>query len=600
MTVDVKSLVTDNLDLWSSTIKKKNATGRGSSKKTELYGIKKLRELILELAVRGLLVPQDPSDEPASVLLKKISVEKERLVKEKRMKKEKPLPEIGGNELPFALPEKWVWSRMGYLAQYQKGYAFKSKDYLDSGLMITKIQNLSDNNIKKSVFIPQEMGLEFAQYLLNEGDIVMTTVGSWFSAPASAVGRSFLVSKLFDNSLLNQNAVRIRSLKGLESAYLFLCISSPIFKNYLALEAQGTANQASITQTSIKNFLIGVPPKNEQHRIVTKVSELMTLCDQLEQQQENSISTHQILVETLLNTLTQVDNGQDANAETINPANTKQNRFQQAWALIADNFDHLFTTEHSIQQLKQTILQLAVMGKLVPQDPNDEPASVLLEKIAAEKSQLIKDKKIKKQKPLPPIGEEEKPFALPVGWEFCRFFDVNTVKSELVPALDFPNEWQVAPDSIEKNTGRLLENRTVAEVGAKGPNNRFYSGQILYSKIRPSLNKVVIAPYDGLCSADMYPINCATNSDYVLRYMLSENFLCQVRRAENRVKMPKLNLESLGMFIVALPPINEQKLIVTKVNELMTLCDNMLEHINAAQTTQLNLTDAIAEQALTK
>ena len=133
----------------------------------------------------------------------------------------------------------------------------------------------------------------------------------------------------------------------------------------------------------------------------------MALCDQLEQQTEQSLTAHQTLVEALLNTLTQSVNADD---------------FQESWQRIADHFDVLFTTEASIDQLKQTILQLAVMGKLVPQNPSDEPASKLLEKIAEEKAQLIKDKKIKKQKPLPAITDEDKPSALPIGWEIARFY----------------------------------------------------------------------------------------------------------------------------------------------------------------------------------
>ena len=144
-----------------------------------------------------------------------------------------------------------------------------------------------------------------------------------------------------------------------------------------------------------------IPPLAEQHRIVAKVDELMALCDQLEQQQTDSNATHQTLVETLLATLTSA---------------ADQDEFTEAWQRIADHFDTLFTTEQSIDQLKQTILQLAVMGKLVPQDPNDEPASVLLEKIAKEKARLIKEGKIKKQKPLPEISDDEKPFDLPDSW----------------------------------------------------------------------------------------------------------------------------------------------------------------------------------------
>jgi type I restriction enzyme S subunit len=174
-----------------------------------------------------------------------------------------------------------------------------------------------------------------------------------------------------------------------------------------------------------------------------------------------------------------------------------------------------------------------------------------------------------------------------------RFFEPNTVKSELVSARDYPDENQIAPDSIEKDTGRLLFHRTVAESGAIGPNNRFYEGQILYSKIRPSLNKVVVAPYDGLCSADMYPIVCHAHTAYMLKAILSEPFLAQVRLAENRVKMPKLNLESLGLLLIPLPPLPEQHRIVARIDQLMALCDTLEQQIEAATHKQTKLLYAV-------
>lgn len=167
--------------------------------------------------------------------------------------------------------------------------------------------------------------------------------------------------------------------------------------------------QPKLSLNSIKHTCIPIPPLEEQEYIADKVDELMALCDQLEQQTEASIEAHQVLVTTLLDTLT---NSADAD------------ELMQNWARISEHFDTLFTTEESIDQLKQTILQLAVMGKLVPQDPSDEPAAELLKRIAEEKAQLVKEKKIKKQKALPPIAEDEKPFELPSGWEWCRLDDI--------------------------------------------------------------------------------------------------------------------------------------------------------------------------------
>jgi hypothetical protein len=177
------------------------------------------------------------------------------------------------------------------------------------------------------------------------------------------------------------------------------------FGEGIARQGAGGA-QPNISKVKIENTTVPLPPTAEQHRIVTKVYELMALCDQLEQQQTDSNDTHQTLVSVLLAALTSAADAKES---------------AKTWQRITDHFDTLFTTEASIDKLKQTILQLAVMGKLVPQGHNDEPASALLEKIAKEKKRLFKEGKIKKQKPLPEIGEGEEPFELPKGWMWTRF-----------------------------------------------------------------------------------------------------------------------------------------------------------------------------------
>lgn len=166
---------------------------------------------------------------------------------------------------------------------------------------------------------------------------------------------------------------------------------------------QSGTSVPAINQSVIGNIVIALPSEYMQARIVAKVEELMSLCDQLEQQSLTSTDAHQQLVETLLATLTDSQNAE---------------QFAENWTRISQHFEILFTTEASIDALKQTILQLAVMGKLVPQDPNDEPASELLKRIELEKAQLLKEGKIKKQKLLPPVSDEEKPFELPQGWEW--------------------------------------------------------------------------------------------------------------------------------------------------------------------------------------
>jgi len=271
---------------------------------TEKKNIKSLRETILQLAVKGKLTAkwreENPSLENASELLKRIEAEKQQLIAEKKIKKEKPLPIIEDKDKPYNLPESWVLCRLGEIAMFQKGYAFKSANYLDEGIMITKIKNLTDGNTINSVYVDIKRKEEFEQYVLLAKDIVMTTVGSWFSSPVSAVGRSFIISDMFHNSLLNQNAVRIRFWNILEPIFFYSCINTPSFKKYLVEEAQGTANQASITQASIKSFIIGIPPVKEQQAIVEKVNSLMALCDELEQEVDNSQSQIEQLMQSCL------------------------------------------------------------------------------------------------------------------------------------------------------------------------------------------------------------------------------------------------------------------------------------------------------------
>lgn len=582
----VQKLITDNIAIWSSAVKEKSTVGRGSSKKIDLYGIKKLRELILELAMRGLLVPQDPDDESADVICIKISSEREQLISTKKIKDRKLFLEISSEDEPFKLPKGWIFKRFSEVLDFSGGSqppkSVFSDIEIDGYVQLIQIRDLGPN--PQPVYVPEEM----VSKLCTTDDIMIGRYGA-------SVGKVFWGK----NGAYNVALIKLHNdIKIYDNSFLFNLMISPIGQSLFSGISRSA--QAGFSKDDIAPKVIPIPPLKEQHRIVAKVDELMALCDQLEQQTEASISAHQILVQTLLGTLT---NTSDRNGLTTKDGGNAENAGEifganQAWARITEHFDTLFTTEWSIDQLKQTILQLAVMGKLVPQNPNDEPASVLLKKIATEKAKLIKEGKIKKQKTLSPITEDEKPFELPAGWEWVRFGNLVNIKAELVRPEEFQDCDQVAPDSIEKGTGKLLFRRTVAESGIRGPNSRFYKGQIIYSKIRPSLSKAIIAEFDGLCSADMYPLDAMVNSQHLLKLMLSEVFLIQVRAAENRIKMPKLNIESLSNIIVPLAPEKMQSMIVDIVEIQMTLCDTLKTHINTAQITQLRLADAMAEQAI--
>lgn len=568
----VDRLITDNLGAWSSAVKTKSAAGRGTRKKLELYGIKKLRGLILELAVRGSLVPQDPNDEPAFVLLKKLAIEKSKLVKEGKVKKQKKLSEITEDEKYCVLPNSWEWSRLGVVTNYGITDKAEPGDVNRETwvLELEDVEKETSRLLQKIRYSEKQFQSSKNRFFKN--DVIYGKLRPYLDKVIVAD----------EDGVCTTEMMPVRGYFNISASYLRLVMKSPNFIMYADDSTHGMSLPRLGTDKA-RMALFPIAPYDEQQRIVAKADELMALCDQLEQQIEASNSAHQTLVQTLLGALTNTN---------------ERDGFDQAWTRIAVHFDTLFTTEWSIDQLKQTILQLAVMGKLVPQVPNDEPASVLLKKIATEKAKLIKDGKIKKQKLLSPITDDEKLFELPEGWEWVRFGNLVNFKAALVKPEEFQDFDQVAPDSIEKGTGKLLFRRTVAESGIRGPNSRFYQGQIIYSKIRPSLSKVIIAEFDGLCSADMYPLDALINSQYLLKIMLSEAFLIQVRAAENRIKMPKLNIESLSNILVPLAPEKLQNGIVNIVETQMTLCDALKTQINSSQTMQLKLADSLTEQAV--
>ena len=165
--------------------------------------------------------------------------------------------------------------------------------------------------------------------------------------------------------------------------------------------------------------------------------------------------------------------------------------------------------------------------------------------------------------------DDEIPFDLPKSWEWVRFFSVVDIATNLVRPEEYADYMHIAPDNIEKATGTLFECHTVQQDKVSSPNHLFYKGQIIYSKIRPLLRKAVIAPFDGLCSADMYPLNTAINRKYFLKYMLSDAFNLQVATAmSSRVKMPKINQDELSKILIPIPPMQEQERIVSKIEEL--------------------------------
>lgn len=579
-------VITDNLNLWTSVLLTKSTAGRSNGGRVEAYGIKKLRELILELAVRGKLVPQDPDDEPASVLLGKIAIERKRLAKEGNIKKPKELPEISAEERPFVLPRGWGYVRLNDLGEWGAG-ATPSRsrhDYYGGDIPWFKSGELVDDYISESEELVTELALKETSLRYNKpGDVLIAMYGA-------TIGKTSILNFA---ATTNQAVCACTPFNGFANIFLLTLLKA--YKNRFVEQGAGGA-QPNISREKIIATVIALPPTAEQHRIVAKVDELMALCDQLEQQQTNSIEAHQTLVETLLGTLTSA---------------ASHKEFAAAWTRIADHFDTLFTTEQSIDQLKQTILQLAVMGKLVPQEPNDEPASVLLDEVAREKERLVKKGLLKKEKPLPPVTDEEMTFRLPNGWAWSKF----GVIAEFINgdrSKNYPNRSEYVDDGVAwintghiEPSGRLTThdmNFISREKFDSLNSGKIRKGDLVYCLRGATFGKTAfVEPYEeGAIASSLMIIRpfILGLTKYIFQYLVSPFGKQQLFRFDNGSAQPNLSAGNVMLYVFPLPPLAEQHRIVAKVDELMALCDALKARLAAAQTTQIHLADAIVEQAV--
>jgi type I restriction enzyme S subunit len=529
-------------------------------------GVARLRELILTLAVQGKLVAQDPKDEPASELLKKIRAEKDRLIAEGKIKRDKPLAEIAEEEKPFALPLGWEWVRFGDAAINRDGERIpvsssdrdnraKTYDYYGASGVIDKID-----------------GFLFDKTLLLIGE-----------DGANLINRSTPIAFLAHGKYwVNNHAHVIDTTHPELMTYLALFINAISLEPYVTGTAQPKMNQAKLN-----SIVIALPPLAEQSRIVTRIEELMRLCDALEAKGQLEATQHAQLVSTLLATLT--------DSET--PA-----QLTESWHRIATHFDLLLDRPDAVDALEQTILQLAVRGLLVPQDPQDEPASALLKKIRAEKDKLILEGKIKRDKPLPPIAEDEQPFALPQGWNWVRFPDVCAISGGATPSKAVPQNWEgsipwVSPKDMKVPQIADAQDH-VSDAAVRGSLSLIPSGSLLM------VVRGMILAHSFPVAETLAPVTI--NQDMkaltpfepaVLSFLA---LLCRGMKPEilaliDRSSHGTCKLESPKIFgmLIPLPPLAEQSRIVTRLAQLRHLCSDLRQRLSASQSTQAHLAEAL-------
>ena len=518
-------------------------------------GVARLRELILTLAVQGKLVPQDPADEPASVLLQKIRAEKDRLIAEGKIKRDKPLAEIAEEEKPFGLPQGWEWVRLGTVATISTGK-------LDANAAVTDGQF--------PFFTCSQTPLKIDKYSFDCPAVLLAGNGDFnlkhYTGKFDAYQRTYVIEPVL-----------------LDLRFLYFTMSKYIGE--LTKNQRGSAIPY-LKLGDITDPLIPLPPLPEQSRIVTRVEELMRLCDALEVKGQLQAAQHAQLVSTLLGTLT---------------ASATPDELADHWQRVAQHFDLLAGRPEAIDALEQTLLQLAVRGLLVPQDPQDEPASALLQKIRTEKDRLIATGQIKQGKPLPPITDEEKPFELPVGWEWGRLEQLS------IAIVDCPHS---TPKFVE--SGRLCLDTNSFKQGVLLPHKlRFVDestfvernarlapqpGDLVFAR-EGSVGESILIP-DGVdaCLGQrvmLFRFSTQVSKEFVRLAISSTSFLDALLAMHKGIGAKHVNVGDMRNAVIPLPPLPEQSRIVTRVAALRRLCADLRQRLAERQSVQARLAEAL-------
>ena len=485
-----------------------------------------LRASILQYAMEGKLVKQNPDDEPAVTLLDKIKTEREELVKEGKLKKPRKVQSTEDEDFKFDIPNSWSWCRLGNIIYHLTDGAHKTPKYIDTkdGIPFLSVKDISSGKIDltNTKFISQETH-EVLSKRCNpqKGDILLTKVGT--------TGIPVIVDTDIKFDLFVSVALLKFDDKLIDAKYFKYLLESPLVQDQVCENTKGVGNKNWVLR-DINNTLIVLPPLEEQKRIVAKIEKLMPLVDEY--------------------------------AESYNRLQKIDNEFED--------------------KLKQSVLQYAMEGKLVKQNPSDEPASELIKKIENEKAELVKEGKIKKSKKLPAVTDDEKPFDIPDSWEWVRLKQIttygnfNSIKGSSIP----DNSWVVDMKDVRKNGGGFSEivRRKSTNI-YKSNKYSFNKNAVLYGKLRPYLRKVEIAQTSGFTTTEMLPINVVDLSTLVpqyLRYaMLSPYFVNSVNDSMYGMKMPRVGTTFLAKMVVPLPPLEEQKRIVEKVEELQSSISNL-------------------------
>lgn len=538
-------------------------------------GIKKLRELILTLAMQGKLVEQDPNDQPASELLKEIEAEKQRLVTAGKIKKPKPQPPIQPEEMPYDLPKGWEWVRLGAITNYN-GRKNISGDQIDPDTWLLDLEDIEKDTSRllyRASF--SERQSKSAKSVFQKGDVLYGKLRPYLDKVIVADS----------NGVCTTEIVPIVPLAGLYAEFLRWLLKRPAFLIYVNTLMYGVKMPRLGTIDALES-IHPLPPLPEQHRIVARIDQLMTRCDELEKLRNERAEKRLVVHAAAIKQLLDAPDG-------------------SAWDFIQQHFDELYSVKENVAELRKAILQLAVMGRLLPQNPNDPPASELLKEIEVEKQRLVKEGKIKQPKPIAPIKPEEMPYEMPNGWEWVRFGDLTTEIAtgpfgSMIHKRDYVFDGIPLINPSHMIDGKIVQDQSISvskKMAKTLSSYKLCENDIVMAR-RGEMGRCAVVNNlsDGfLCGTGSFVLRFIDklNRQYILNVFKTENIQEYLGVNSVGTTMTNLNHNILNNMPVLLPPLPEQHRIVARIDQLMALCDQLDQQIDAAVCKQTEILNAV-------
>ncbi|UWQ25379.1 restriction endonuclease subunit S [Leisingera aquaemixtae] len=577
---DVNQLITDYLDIWTSAIEKKSSAGRGNGGGLELYGIRKLRKLVFELAVRGKLVIQLAEEGTGSELKEAVLKSRAAAVRSKELRKQKPLPEITEQELLFAVPPSWGLIRLGELTNY--GVTDKADaDEMDENIWVLELEDVekvSSKLIKRVYF--SERRFKSSKNRFIAGDVIYGKL------------RPYLDKVLIadEDGVCTTEMIPMRAFGDVSPEFVRLFLKSPEFIRYADDSTHGM-NLPRLGTDKARMAVVPLPPLAEQQRIVAKADELMALCDVLEQQAQDNLKAHQTLVASCLATLT---NSQSSEGLTQN------------WTRIEAYFDTLFTTEESVEALRRAALDLALRGLLTDQSKDAPHASDLLTNLYSKNKESASSRH---RTIVSKIKAAEPPFDLPESWAWSNLgllssdLRYGTSKKcdrddSLVPVLRIPNVSGGRVDLDDLKFGPL-DPKEVDDL-------RLRPNDLLIIRSNGSLDIVgsfaVVPELEGDFAFAGYLVRVRIDPAFVdpryIWYVSRSRFLRDQIEGPIRhgVGLKNVNSTELASLQFPIPPREEQEQIVEKLDGLFELCDQFSQRISDQNLIKLSLTDTLTSK----